>query len=123
MENGLNQQQEAILDSNFELFHEIFEKKQQGENYDCILNKICEQSGCTKEECEYISQEHIKWLQSPLEESPVRYEDTRPRCPTCSSTDIKKISAVSKVGSVALWGIFSQKVKKQFHCNHCGYEW
>lgn len=46
-----------------------------------------------------------------------------PKCPTCHSTDIKKISAMSKAGSVALWGIFSQKVKKQWHCNSCDSEW
>ncbi|MBQ2882455.1 MAG: hypothetical protein IJE43_01575 [Alphaproteobacteria bacterium] len=46
-----------------------------------------------------------------------------PKCITCGSTNIKKISVTSKAGSVALWGIFSQKVKKQFHCNSCGYEW
>lgn len=46
-----------------------------------------------------------------------------PKCLTCQSTDIKKISSMSKVGSVALWGLFSQKVKKQWHCNNCGSEW
>lgn len=46
-----------------------------------------------------------------------------PKCPTCSSTDIKKISGTSKAASVAIWGIFSQKVKKTYHCNYCGYEW
>lgn len=46
-----------------------------------------------------------------------------PRCPTCGSTDIEKITGLSKVGSVALWGILSRKVHKQWHCNSCGSEW
>lgn len=46
-----------------------------------------------------------------------------PKCPTCQSTDIKKISTASKAGLVFLWGLLSQKVKKQWHCNNCGYEW
>lgn len=46
-----------------------------------------------------------------------------PKCPTCQSTDIKKMSTISKAGSVALWGLFSQKVKKQWHCNNCSSEW
>lgn len=50
-------------------------------------------------------------------------EKNIPKCPTCQSTDIKKISTMSKVSSVALWGLFSQKVKKQWHCNNCGSEW
>ena len=37
-----------------------------------------------------------------------------------NSTNTKKISGISKAGSVAMFGIFSQKVKKQWHCNHCG---
>ena len=43
-----------------------------------------------------------------------------PKCPTCSSTKIHKISGLSKAGSVAMWGIFSRKVHKQWHCDSCG---
>lgn len=50
-------------------------------------------------------------------------EAKKPHCPTCNSTNIKKISGLSKAGSVALFGLFSQKVKKQWHCNSCGSEW
>lgn len=46
-----------------------------------------------------------------------------PKCPTCGSNNINKISGLSKAGSVALWGIFSRKVHKQWHCNNCGSEW
>lgn len=48
---------------------------------------------------------------------------SKPKCPTCQSVNIQKISTMTKVGSVALWGIFSQKIKKQWHCNSCGSEW
>ena len=41
------------------------------------------------------------------------------QCPYCNSTNCKKISGVSKATSVAMFGIFSQKVKKQWHCNNC----
>ena len=44
-------------------------------------------------------------------------------CPTCGSTNTEKISALSKGVSVGLFGIFSQKVKHQFRCKTCGYEW
>lgn len=42
------------------------------------------------------------------------------KCPHCHSTNTKKISTTSKVGSVALFGIFAVgKVSKQWHCNNC----
>ena len=53
----------------------------------------------------------------------IKEQSNVPKCPTCQSTNIKKISGLSKAGSVAMFGIFSQKVKKQMHCNNCGYEW
>ncbi|MEY8339588.1 hypothetical protein AALB16_16535 [Lachnospiraceae bacterium 62-35] len=50
-------------------------------------------------------------------------ENNLPKCPTCGSTNLKRISGLSKAGSVAMWGFLSQKVKKTYHCNKCGYEW
>lgn len=46
-----------------------------------------------------------------------------PKCPTCGSPKIHKISTASKVASVALVGIFSRKVHTQWHCDNCGSEW
>lgn len=41
-------------------------------------------------------------------------------CPYCKSTNTKKISSISKVSSVAIWGIFALgKTNKQWHCNNC----
>lgn len=52
-----------------------------------------------------------------------RSEQPKPKCPTCGSTDLRKVSVGAKAVSVGLLGIFSQKVKKTWHCNSCGYEW
>lgn len=46
-----------------------------------------------------------------------------PKCPTCNSTNIKKISAVSKAGGMFMFGIFSKTAKSQFQCEDCGYKW
>lgn len=41
-------------------------------------------------------------------------------CPYCHSKDTKKISNVSKAGSIALFGVFALgKASKQWHCNSC----
>lgn len=47
----------------------------------------------------------------------------RPKCPTCSSTNISKISTTSKVAGAAFFGLFSKTAKSQFKCNNCGYKW
>lgn len=41
-------------------------------------------------------------------------------CPYCHSTDTQKISGMSRAGSIVVWGIFSKKLGKQWHCNKCG---
>lgn len=46
-----------------------------------------------------------------------------PHCPTCGSTNIKKISATSKVVGAGLFGLFSKTARSQFECKDCGYKW
>ena len=41
-------------------------------------------------------------------------------CPYCNSTNTKKISTVSRAGSILGFGILSKKIGKQWHCNNCG---
>ena len=47
----------------------------------------------------------------------------KPKCPTCGSTNIKKISTTSKVAGAAMFGLFSKTARSQFCCNSCGYKW
>jgi len=46
-----------------------------------------------------------------------------PKCPTCSSTNIQKISLTKKAVGGAMFGIFSNSVRKTFECNNCSYKW
>ena len=48
---------------------------------------------------------------------------TKPKCPTCGSTNIEKISTTTKVVGVAMLGLFSKTARSQFKCNSCGYKW
>ena len=47
----------------------------------------------------------------------------KPKCPTCGSTNIQKISDLRKAGGAILFGIFSKDAKSQFECKNCGYKW
>lgn len=49
--------------------------------------------------------------------------NTKPKCPTCGSQDIKKISGTERGLSVWAWGAFSNKINKNWKCNKCGHTW
>lgn len=46
-----------------------------------------------------------------------------PKCPTCGSTNIEKISVGKKIGGSMLFGIFSSDVRNTMHCKDCGTKW
>lgn len=50
-------------------------------------------------------------------------DSCQPKCPTCSSMNIERISGVSKVMNAGLFGILGNKRKMQFKCKNCGYMW
>lgn len=73
-----------------------------------------------------VSREQLADLSIPKKIGPPIKEslfNTKPvvECPYCHSKDTKKISNLSKAGSVALFGVFALgKTSKQWHCNNCG---
>ncbi len=46
-----------------------------------------------------------------------------PRCPTCQSANLHKISTTSKIVNTVAFGLLGTKRHKTFHCDDCGYEW
>lgn len=50
-------------------------------------------------------------------------ETNMPKCPTCSSTNIEKISSFDKAAGVVMFGLFSKTARSQFKCRNCGYKW
>lgn len=53
----------------------------------------------------------------------IQLQAQRPKCPTCGSTNIKKISDLERGVSVGMWGLFSSKIGKTMKCNSCGHKW
>lgn len=49
-------------------------------------------------------------------------ESNKPKCPTCQSTNIKKISALSRGAHAYAFGLFSKTARSQFECLNCGYK-
>lgn len=49
--------------------------------------------------------------------------ESLPKCPTCSSTNIEKISSFDKAAGAVMFGLFSKTARSQFRCRNCGYKW
>lgn len=58
--------------------------------------------------------------QAELREWQLSRRDGAVQCPYCKSWDTEKISTASRVASVALVGVASGKIGKEWHCNKCG---
>lgn len=48
---------------------------------------------------------------------------SKPHCPTCGSTNVKKLDALDRAVSVGTLGVLSNKINKSFKCKDCGYTW
>lgn len=44
-------------------------------------------------------------------------------CPYCNSTNVNRISSTKKAMSIIGFGILSNKIGKQWHCNNCKSTW
>ena len=53
----------------------------------------------------------------------INNSDNTPKCPTCGSTNIRKISATKKIGGALGFGLFSKTARSQFECLNCKYKW
>lgn len=65
-------------------------------------------------------EQHLKEQDRQLD---LKLQAQRPKCPTCGSTNIKKISDLERGVSVGMWGLFSSKIGKTMKCNSCGHKW
>lgn len=53
----------------------------------------------------------------------IPHTENIPKCPTCQSIDIKKISVMQKAVHGYAFGMLSKTAHSQFECNKCGYKW
>lgn len=72
-------------------------------------------------ECEICGYPYANETYAPsLSDSDSKYT---PKCPTCGSPDVERISGAEKFGSALLNGLFSTKIRKSYKCNNCKYLW
>ena len=71
-------------------------------------------------------EEHDKILDdifSQKIEREMQSKPSQPKCPTCQSENVKKISVAKKATHGFMFGIFSKTAFSQFECCSCGYKW
>lgn len=54
---------------------------------------------------------------------PQQSSSPQPKCPTCGSANIKKISATKRWVGTGLFGLASSDIGKTMQCEDCGYKW
>lgn len=86
------------------------------------IKKDFERIGCIIEEKEsgYINEISNYRVEQQKEKDSL---DLLPKCPTCGSSYVEKISSSSKLTGGLLFGLFSNNVKNSYHCKNCGYKW
>lgn len=105
-------------------FHEILYGNGELTGYE-ILNDIME--NYIKTNPQYDAEVYEMWrkrrdgTQSTVFKS--QQNANTPKCPTCGSTNIKKIGNLERGASVGLFGLFSSKIGKTMQCKNCGYKW
>lgn len=50
-------------------------------------------------------------------------QQNMPKCPTCGSLNVEKISTGKKIFGGAMFGLFSSDVRNTMHCKNCGAKW
>lgn len=75
-----------------------------------------------KEEEERDAQRREEAMQKLMEQV-YSSVSSKPRCPTCGSTNVSKIDAIDRAVSIGTLGVLSNKINKSFKCKDCGCTW
>lgn len=53
----------------------------------------------------------------------IKYNNYKYTCPNCGSKKVKLIGTLSRAFSIHLFGLASNKIGKQYHCDDCKHNW
>ena len=83
-----------------------------------------------KEQQKQRTRENYKYKIQYVEKYSGKSETSKPtvpsfglRCPVCGSASVRRISTTSRVTSVAMVGLASSKIGKQYECKNCKHKW
>lgn len=76
-----------------------------------------------KKEAEEREQEQERIKKAMQEHEEAVKAAQHPKCPMCGSTNTVRISTINRATSVAMVGLASSKIGKQYQCNNCKHKW
>lgn len=77
-----------------------------------------------KYKSKYQTSEQTIVINKPTQPSqPTPTPQNVPKCPTCGSTNIRRISTLDRAVSIGILGIFSGKIGKNYECLNCKAKW
>ena len=97
-----------------------------------LYHQYIEPLGVVDTHCERFLLNYERWTGNTNGPAHRRYnaevamrarEQNRPKCPTCGSKQVHKMSAMERGSSVLVFGLFSKDIGKTYKCDHCGYTW
>lgn len=121
--------EEALTKSNF--YKELNICAEKGDKLS-FITKLVEKYNCEFDDARMIAEYFIDKKPFPSTLTPqqiahnnavAREWQNKPKCPTCNSTNIEKISLGKKAVGGFMFGLFSSDVRKSMHCKNCGYKW
>lgn len=66
------------------------------------------------------NKKNVQPMSRPIQ---TNFQQNKPKCPTCGSTNVHKISTGKKALGFVTVGIFSSNFGKTMECKQCGYKW
>ena len=123
-----------LIESEFEVVHYVkLSEEKYGDDahwYEFLVPEIVEKSEINLS-VEEALKKHDKSVSTVIALEEEKRQAARqaianpnvPKCPTCGSTKIEKISALRRGTHAVAFGLLSKTARSQFECKNCGYKW
>lgn len=66
------------------------------------------------------NKKNVQPMSRPIQ---TNFQQNKPKCPTCGSTNVKHISTLNRAVSIGVFGLFSSKIGKNYECLDCKSKW
>jgi len=113
----------------YEIYYELLdmtEKQRRDHRYEDRYEVICKyqfNSDYNYEEFQAETEKMYERIKKNQIQQSVKPAVNIPKCPTCGSTNVKKITLLNRAVSIGMLGLLSGKIGKNYECKDCGSKW